>query len=214
MTPKEAQQILLMRNKSQSNDNEHYQKLRQKFLDYLSEELPIGKKVIKLNTQNLEHLQYDSYLKTFEMYLLGESKRTNPENYNYLNKNANTRFKLPCETTLEVDKVPQEQAIAIICEVCNSLIRNNYHFFVWYAKGQRSPHIRIYDLHELNDLNPQQQIKAQVMFWRKQVPFGCFQYVDTGMFVPEHELQLEYAPHWKYGTIFDLVFEWRPKCKA
>jgi len=122
----------------------------------------------------------------------------------------NTRTKLNSETCLEIDKLPFDKSIAVILEVVLSLMRNNIHFAVFYADGQRSPHIRIYDFDEMNELNTQQRIKAQILFWRQHVPFGCFQYVDTGIFIDEHELQLEFSPHWKYGTIFDLLSEFIP----
>lgn len=128
-------------------------------------------------------------------------------------RNWNTRTKIKSETSLEIDKLPFNKAVELICKTCLKLIKENYHFTVFLAKGARSPWIKIYDLDELKDLTPQQRIAAQIAFWRKFVPFGMFQYIDIGMFVDEHYQPLEFAPHWKYHTPFDLLFEWMPKCK-
>ena len=123
----------------------------------------------------------------------------------------NTRTKVNSESCCETDKLPFDKAVNLISEVMMSLIRGKYHFSIFYAEGQRSPHIRIYDFFELEELNPQQRIKEQINFWRKHIPFGCFQYVDTGMFVDDRPLQLEFALHWKYKTPFNLLFEWIPE---
>lgn len=133
------------------------------------------------------------------------------KDYLELNQFHNTRTKLLTETRLEIDKLEFEKAVALICEVCLSLVRKNFHFAVFYAEGQRSPHVVIYDFEELEELTPFQRIRAQVKFWRTHVPFGLFSYVDTGVFDDEHYVPLEFAPHWKYKTIFNLMFEWLPE---
>ena len=60
------------------------------------------------------------------------------------------------------------------------------------------------------ELTPFQRIKAQIKFWRQHVPFGCFQYVDTGLFDDEHFHLIPFSIHWKHGTPFDLLFEYLP----
>lgn len=217
MNEQEAMKILEFR----KQDTKEFQKKKSDFLDHLNAYcLDSGKP----NREVIEGMQskygnfdtrinYHPKLTHFEMWNLGaeEPIKTNPELCQFINLNANTRLKMISGTCLEIDKLPFNKAVAVLCETMASLIRNKYHFFVWYAEGQRSPHIRIYDLEELEELNPKQRIKAQIIFWQKHVPFGCFHLIDTGIFVDEHPIQLEYAMHWKYGTPFNLLFEYKPK---
>jgi len=119
---------------------------------------------------------------------------------------ANTRTQLQSETSLEIDKLSMDKSTALVCETCLSLIRNNFSFYLFYADGGRSAWIKIYDLCELKQLDPLQQIKTQIQFWRKHVPFGCFQYVDTGVFDKSHFVPLEFSVHWKHKTPFNLLF--------
>ena len=215
MNKQQAIQILNFRNQG----TKELQKKKQEFLDYLNAYcLDYGKpELIKTKLSKYSDfdkaINYNPKLKHFEMWDLNDEEpiKTNLEYCQFVNLNANTRTKINSETCLEIDKLEFNKAISVICETLMSLIRNNYNFFVWYAEGQRSPHIRIYDLDELEDLNPQQRIKEQINFWRRHVPFGCFQYVDTGMFVDEKNMQMEYAIHWKYGTPFNLLFEYKPE---
>lgn len=189
----QAQQIIEIRATRLNEDTKELQIKRQKFLDWLSVNY------------------FQDNLRVLEMYVVeNEVKKTSYDKYNFFNPLHNTRTKINSETCLEIDKLPFEKSVLIIEETIASLKRNKIHFAVFYAKGQRSYHVRIYDFDELALLNPKQRIKAQILFWQKQVPFGCFNYVDTGIFVDEHELQLEFAPHWKYGTAFNLLLEYIP----
>ncbi len=196
-----AKKILECREKSKANDSKELQEKRLKFLSWLFAEdqrlrvlelYPGEKEVIKSKGQ------IPQYLKEFEY--------------------CNTRTKINQETILEVDKLPFDKMMFLMCETIASLIRKNIHFVIFYAKGQRSPHIRIYDVAKLDDMNPRKRIQAQIIFWRKHVPFGMFHFVDTGIFVDDHTLQLEFAPHWKYNTPFNLLFEYPfsevEKCKT
>jgi hypothetical protein len=180
------------------NDTPELQAKRMKFLEWLT------------------WWNYHPSIEVYEMYQFPcengviKTKSTIPQYFHEI-KFCNTRKKLPTETDCETDKLSPEKAIALITETCLSLIRSKIHFALFYAEGQRSPHIRIYDVEGLNDLTNFQGIKAQIKFWKQHIPFGCFQYVDTSLFDKEHLLQLEFAPHWKYGTPFNLLFEWNPQ---
>lgn len=123
---------------------------------------------------------------------------------------ANTRTKIKSETRAEIDKLEFEKAVKIICEICLELIRRNIHFAVFYAKGQRSPHIICYDFEQLEELSPFQREKLQAKFWRMIAPWS-FQYLDHSIWADEHLLPLEFAPHWKYKTPFNLLFEYLPE---
>lgn len=128
-----------------------------------------------------------------------------PHEYSY----CNTRFKLPSETRAEIDNLPFDKAIDLICKICLELMKNGYHFAVFYAEGQRSPHIIIYDFYELIDLKPHQREKAQIEFWRSLIPFH-FQNLDRGIWLDKHPVPIEFFPHWKYRTPFKLIMEWLP----
>lgn len=141
----------------------------------------------------------------------GEVIKSKIKTYNYFEPFMNTRLKIPSETILEIDKINDfKTCLNIFYEIWQSLIRNKIHFAVFYAEGQRSPHIRIYDFDELLELDSLQRVKAQILFWRQHVPFGCFRFVDTGVFQDEHPIQLEFSPHWRHRTPFDLLFEYSP----
>jgi len=170
----------------------------------------------KKRMEFLGKLQGRAWNYPFFVYELYQSEpeaiKSKPLNTQYLHecKYANTRTKLLSETICEIDKLPLEKAVAIISETCLSLARNNIHFVVFYAEGGRSPYLIIYDFEQLEQLTPFQRIKAQIKFWRKHIPFGLFQYIDTGMFADEHLRPLEFAIHWKHGTPFELLFEYNP----
>ncbi len=204
LTPEQIRKAKIIKNareESNLNDNESYKNKREAWLDKLN--------LLNSTTHDL------SGFENFEVWEMWNSEpeplKTKSEKYQFFNPKFNTRTKINSETCFEIDKLEFEKAINIMCEVILSLIRSNFHFAVFFAEGQRSPHIRVYDLEELNDLDPKQRIKAQIEFWRRHVPFGLFQYGDSGMFVDNHPLQMEFAPHWKYKTIFDLLFERLPK---
>jgi len=212
-----AKQILEMKKTAEVFDTIEQQEKRRNWLNKLNEiTLEFGstkrEKIPGMNSKygNFdERLVYISGFKVMEIYDLGDCiLKTNEESYSFFNPKHNTRLKINQETCCEIDKLDKEKALNIINEVILSLVRSKIHFAVFYAKGQRSPHIRIYDFDELNDLNPKQRIKAQILFWQRHVPFGCFQYIDTGMFVDEHPMQIEFSIHYRHKTPFNLVFEY------
>ena len=135
--------------------------------------------------------------------------------FQYPSKWINTRTKFKSETCAETDKLPFDNSIELMCDICLELIKKSIHFCMFYAEGQRSPHIRIYDFYEMEELKPHQREKAQAQFWRSIIPFRVH-ILDQGIWADDHYLQLEFAPHWKYGTPFNLLFEYIPqeeKCK-
>lgn len=158
---------------------------------------------------------YENPIMTCEIYQAQERViSSTPEIPQYLNKFHNTRLKIDSETICETDKLQGEKMMFFICETIASLIRNKIHFAVFYAEGMRSPHIKIYDFEELRMLNQMQRVKAQVEFWRRHIPFGLFQFCDTGLFMDNHTLPLEFSIHWKYGTPYNLLFEYLPEEKC
>ena len=203
MNNQQAQQISEFRKK----DNQELQQKKKEFFDWINVNFCDYGEITKVTEGFIFPLICcNPKLKSFEMWLC---EKEHLKNYD---GKPNTRTKVNSETCLETDKIPDlKKAFTFIEEVANSLIRNDYEFYIWFSKGQRSPHIRIYDFEELQELNPKQRIKAQVDFWRENVPFGLFHLVDTGMFVDEHPLQMEYAIHYKTGNPFNLLFHYKPE---
>lgn len=157
---------------------------------------------------------YDG-LETFELYSLNNEFHHNYPEFKSFDKEVlvdNTRIKLPTETVFEIDKLPKEQAVNVICEVALALIRNGIHFVIFYAQGQRSPHIRIYDLLDLAEVIGHSHQEAQKEFWKTISP-QLWTYADQSVWMEKHPLQLEFALHYKYGTLFDLIYEHLPTPK-
>jgi len=177
-----------------SNDTLELQQKRKKFLDWL----------------NIQEIQFPQVLemyqgKDFTIY----GKKQVPQYFKEY-KFANTRTQLKSELRAECDKLPFPNAIDLICNICLELIKNNYHFAIFYAEGQRSPHVIIYDFYELQNLSPFQRLKAKIHFWRSLIPFRM-QLLDLGILEDGHYVPLEFAIHWKYQTPFNLLFEYVPK---
>ena len=124
----------------------------------------------------------------------------------------NTRLKLPTEVDFEIDDLPHKQALAVISEICLSLINQNYHFAVFYSEGARSPHIRIYDFDVLQELDAFHRQEAEKEFWKSVSPM-LWKYCDKSIWQSGHTLQLEFALHWKHRTPFNLLFEFIPTKK-
>jgi len=155
------------------------------------------------------HFSYEDF-KVCEMYNFdGEVIKTELYFEQFRNKYINTRRKLDSETVFEIDKLPQDQTVKIISEICLALIRNYIHFAVFCAENSRSPHIRIYDFEELRELDDFHHEQAQLEFWKSISP-ALWKFADRSVWSRGHLLQLEFALHFKHGTPFNLVFEWIP----
>ena len=128
--------------------------------------------------------------------------------YNF-DKSWNTRFIDPKEIVIEFD-TPLEQSINMFYDTAMSLVKGKFHFIVFYAAGMRCPHIRIYDL--LPDgLTLDEQYNARSLFVRKIVDWAYLQYLDYTLLNTGQTIQLEFSKHFKYGTMFKLLFEHVPE---
>lgn len=146
-----------------------------------------------------------------EMYKInGEIYKTPEEHYGYFNQRWNIRTMLHSETIAEIDKLPWKKMLLVMSEIIQSLIRKKIHFAIFYAEGQRSPHIRIYDFEDLEELKPHERESAQAEFWKDVTPW-FFHYLDHGVWSEDHRLPLEFALHWKYGTPYNLIYEHLPQ---
>jgi len=186
---KKALEIIKLRNRAGENDSQELQDKSRSFMDKLSAWHP-----------------YCGELKSFEMY--SDDLKSKEEIYNYCNPNHNTRLKIPQESSAECDdpKISED----VMCYLILNLIEEKIHFAVFYAQGQRSVHVRIYDFDELIDLTPFEREKVQQEFWR-QIAGLYYHKLDRGVWSDDHPLQMEHRPHWKYGTPFMLLFEYLPK---
>lgn len=178
-------------------DNKKLQEKRKKFIE-------------KLICQNAD-------LRTFEMYPCAEAPggalKSNEGIPQYFKEyqHHNTRNKLKNETLFESDKIKDfDKAVELICSIGLILMKRKQAHSVFYAKGQRCPHIRIYGVRELEDLTPQQREKAQENFWRSVIPFFVH-LADKGVWQDKHPLPLEFSVHWKYGTPYNLIYEYVPE---
>jgi len=208
-------ETLNFRSRALQNDTPELQQQRKKFINFLMREFhsPTKYKIFKNKYGGSIFLVESSSVEFCEMYYKNNSEPIKGK-WNYpdirINRFWNTRKKLPSETICEIDKLPLDDSFKLFCEICLSLMRNKIHFVVFYAQGQRSPHIRIYDFYELEELTPLQRERAQLEFWRRIAPFLKDKFLDKSIFSDEHPVCLEFAPHWKYGTPFDLLFEYIP----
>lgn len=200
LTPEEIKKyetIQLRRAIALQNDSSELRDKRMKFLDWLNEN--------NINIpQVLEMYQNDSET-IYGKKQIGQ--------YYHEVKFANTRTQTASELRAEVDKLEFDKAMELCCQIIQELINHNIHFAVFYAQGQRSPHIIIYDFHELEQLNPFQRTKARAKFWRWLIPFRIH-LIDNSLFDDSHFVPLEFSIHWKHKTPFDLLFEYNPNSEV
>lgn len=119
--------------------------------------------------------------------------------------NINTREVQPTELIIEFD-CEQEKAFRFIADVYYKLIELGYNFFVWYAEGQRCPHIRIYDFLDDNLTIEQQEFQRKV-FVANLCSEESLPFLDKSLLITGKTCQLEFAKHWRYDTMFKRVLE-------
>lgn len=88
-----------------------------------------------------------------------------------------------------------------------NLYNSGYRFEIWYAKGQKSPHLHIKEIHGLEDLEPEQLKAYKKFFMRKYAPKEYLQFLDIQL-TGSHRIAQEDKPHYKYGTIKKLLGIW------
>jgi len=145
---------------------------------------------------------------------MSPNKFEEDEVYNFYNPKYNTRYLQPDEIVIEIEWKEntlenQNKGMEAIALTCSNLLDLGLNFSVWYAKGMRSPHIRIRGLKELGET--ENKIKKRLIrkyFTRKVVPFVFHGKIDSSLF-SRHKICLEYASHWKHETPFEMLFEVR-----
>lgn len=124
----------------------------------------------------------------------------------FFNEFWNTRYLLPTELRIEFDTSNWTEMIKALYDTWSNLEDAGIHFAVFFAEGQRSPHIIIYDLLPENSLTELQRKKSRELFAKKVVPKRYWSIVDKKLF-GNHKVQLEFALHWKYNSMFLLIYE-------
>lgn len=115
-------------------------------------------------------------------------------------ENATLREIAPNEVVIEYDTY-KESARALVNNTIRFLHGNNYNFAV-YDHGGRSPHIHVYDIRGLEELDDDMRRTYKKLFISKYAPYEQVDYSLTGIGL----IALEHKPHFKYGTIKKLVY--------
>jgi len=84
-----------------------------------------------------------------------------------------------------------------------NLYNAGYNFEIWYAEGQKSPHLHIKNIPHLDELNQEQLKKYKEFFIKKYTPKEYLRFVDLAL-CSSHLIAEENKPHYKYRTIKKL----------
>ena len=103
---------------------------------------------------------------------------------------------LPNEIRIEFDYKDSSKNWEAINFTAIELNKLKYSFVIYYVEGGRGPHIHIYDLDELEDLDYEQRTLYRKQFLTKL----CGEYVaDIELCDEKHLCALEFANHFKYN---------------
>jgi len=109
---------------------------------------------------------------------------------------------LPNEIRIEFDYDDKDESWSAIQFVIFRLEELKYSFAVYYVEGGRSPHIHIYDLDELEELDIEQRKLYRERFLEKL----CGDYKpDVALCDEKHLCALEFATHFKYNKPKNLL---------
>jgi hypothetical protein len=182
---------------------------RRAFLDWLLRVTEYDVSISKTkNAQGYRNEKVD-YAPRFRVCALNPQVEPEWETYDSYNfKQAwDTRTVLPTELIIEFDFPEFQKNICAFYTVFEELLKQKLHFTVFYAEGQKCPHIRIYDFLP-SDLDEELQYHTRLAFCRKIVPFEYFHKLDKGLLMTGKTTQLEFAKHWRTGKMFRLLGEW------
>ena len=88
-----------------------------------------------------------------------------------------------------------------------NLYNSGYNFEIYYAEGQKSPHLHIKNIQGLEDLTPEQLKKYKELFLRKYCPVEYLPYLDFSL-TAKHLIAEEHKPHFKYKNPKLLLNTW------
>lgn len=117
-------------------------------------------------------------------------------------ENKNLRHIQDNEIVLECDN--REKGFEGINFIGINLYKAEYKFEVWYAEGQKSPHIHIKDIRFLN-LEGKELKKYKELFMNKYTPREYIPFSDKTLCQNKHLIAEENKPHFKYKTIKKLL---------
>lgn len=87
-----------------------------------------------------------------------------------------------------------------------------YNFEVYFAEGQKAPHLHIKNIIGLEELNEIQLKKYKKLFILKYSPKEYLQFLDINL-IGNHRIVKENTIHYKYGTIKKLLYSFNPDKK-
>lgn len=85
-----------------------------------------------------------------------------------------------------------------------NLYRAGYKFEVYYAEGQKSPHLHVKNIKGLEKLDSEQLRKYKKLFMKKYSPGEFLNYLDIQL-TTKHRIAEENKLHYKYQTIKKLL---------
>lgn len=129
----------------------------------------------------------------------------NPK-YEDFKRNRNLRQIEPNEIVFDVDK--REVGFEAINFIGISLYNEGYKFEIYYAEGQKSPHLHIRNILFL-DLEEEHLKRYKKLFLQKYTPKQYLEFVDFSL-CSKHLIAEENKPHYKYNTIKKLCGVFNP----
>lgn len=106
------------------------------------------------------------------------------------------------EVVFDVDN--REIGFQAINEIAVRLSKEGYKFMIYYAKGQKSPHLHLKEIPKLDLLNREQLKKYKEMMLVKYTPEYALAFVDKSL-CGVHCVACEEMPHFKYETEKRLI---------
>lgn len=88
-----------------------------------------------------------------------------------------------------------------------NLYNSGYEFEIWYAQGQKSPHLHIKNIQGLENLELEQLKEYKKLFMRKYSSRKYLKFLDIQL-IGKHRIAKENETHYKYKTIKKLLGIW------
>lgn len=121
--------------------------------------------------------------------------------------NSSLSFKhrqgLPNEIRIEFDSDDREENWKAVNLTAVELYKQGYSFAIYYVDGGRSPHIHIYDLDELEQLDYEKRNLYRERWLKRICPEGFEP--DYGLCDEKHLCALEFTNHFKYNKPKQLL---------
>lgn len=112
------------------------------------------------------------------------------------------------EIVIDIDN-PDLHGCMCVSATGINLFNEGYHFELWYADGQKQPHIHIRKIPHIADLTDAQLREYKKLFLQKYIPqeFWNEKIPDYNLCITNHLIAEENKPHFKYKTIKTLRSE-------